>query len=170
MAKNTNETNSKLSANYRYGIYLNLRASFKFLELNNTQLKFTLTHQYLLSFFIYLFNDYKEVDDMYLNNVRYILVMDKLILEQNPILNFGKHSVKKYIPQLQELGFIKIHIVNSKLRYITIDNDLLNLNKNENPAITPVSFLIKHKPELYEKLKNEYLPHINNFKFLIDNF
>jgi hypothetical protein len=159
-----------MSDKFTFGYYLNNRAFIEHSRKAKLNKKLDDRHQTILSLIIHIYENYKKIETHKEKNELFKYMSDKLILNQNPLLKIKSRQLKNYIRTLIEYKYIKVSIRENNKRFICIDNDYMDLMRNENWEITPVNFLRRYKPHLYKSIEIEYKPQLKDFDYSIECF
>jgi len=157
---------------YRYNIFINTKAIWDFLVINETQhllTKPSLAH--LLSFFVAISKNTKGFKTLTnKNGIEYFLAQDKIILDNLKFLGVESRQVKNLVRELELSKTIERWNVKNNQRYVRVNPKLLELWHVDNWSMNASRYMHKHQPRLWDALMNEWEPihGADAFKEIVD--
>lgn len=160
---------------YRYNLFINVRAIMDFLDNQHDQSEYSRNKNFckdicILSFIIAIYKEDKVIKRYSSSLEKYIYISDNFIIKNLPWINIRGRSIKYIIGRLESAGTIERICINGNQRFVKVNTELLDLWWTENYNMTATSYMQEHRPELWDSIKNEWMPilGVDNFKEVID--
>lgn len=151
----------KIKDNYIYNVNINQWVVLKFLERRDIKdfKSLKVEHIYLLFAIVYLYNQ-KNLKSKVINDSRFVFISDSLLIGNLPFIGCGSRQLKSRLKVLLYYGFIKRHIEDERIRYLSVDNLLLHLAGYGALEVSPVTrvekWITKEYKEIYNKYKGQF--------------